>query len=108
MTYALQPRGADRTRVELTLGADPGIPCPPWLIRWGLGHADRTLEALEATVTARAAEKALRRGKGRPAAARDPSVVLLSKRRPARPWRVRVVEAAAAAMIPAAFNFRPR
>ena len=47
VTYALQPRGADRTRVELTLGADPGIPCPPWLIRWGLGHADRTLEALE-------------------------------------------------------------
>ena len=87
VTYALQPRGADRTRVELTLGADPGIPCPPWLIRWGLGHADRTLEALEATVTARSAEKALRRGKGRPAAARDPSVVLLSKRRPARPWR---------------------
>ena len=108
VTYALQPRGADRTRVELTLGADPGIPCPPWLIRWGLGHADRTLEALEATVTARAAEKALRRGKGRPAAARDPSVVLLSKRRPARPWRANPFrKRPPPPMTPAAFNFRP-
>ena len=108
VTYALQPRGADRTRVELTLGADPGIPCPPWLIRWGLGHADRTLEALEATVAARAAEKALRRGKGRPAAARDPSVVLLSKRRPARPWRANPFrKRPPPPMVPAAFNFRP-
>ena len=108
VTYALQPRGAGRTRVELTLGADPGIPCPPWLIRWGLGHADRTLEALEATVTARAAEKALRRGKGRPAAARDPSVVLLSKRRPARPWRANPFrKRPPPPMVPAAFNFRP-
>ena len=109
VTYALQPRGADRTRVELTLGADPGIPCPPWLIRWGLGHADRTLEALEATVTARAAEKALRRRKGRPAAARDPSVVLLSNGGRAGPWRADPFrEAAAAADDPAAFNFRPQ
>ena len=65
-------------------------------------------EALEATVTARAAEKALRRGKGRPAAARDPSVVLLSKRRPARPWRANPFrKRPPPPMTPAAFNFRP-
>jgi hypothetical protein len=110
VTYALAPCGLDRTRVELTLGADPGIPCPPWLVRWGLGHADRTLEALEATVEARAAERALR-GKRRPAA-RDPSVVLLSKKRPAR-WRFRrpfpnpVSKRPPPPMTPAAFSFRP-
>ena len=55
-----------------------------------------------------AEEKALRRGKGRPAAARDPSVVLLSKRRPARPWRANPFrKRPPPPMTPAAFNFRP-
>jgi len=59
VSYHLAPESPRRTRIELKLGADPGVWCPDSLLRWGLGHADRTLENLQAIVHERTAARAL-------------------------------------------------
>jgi hypothetical protein len=77
---------AARTEVELILGADPGIRCPPVLLNWGLCHADRTLEMLQGQIDekreARAAREAAEAPPGRdwPFRLEQNPLVLASKR----------------------------
>jgi len=77
---------AAKTEVELILGADPGIRCPPVLLNWGLCHADRTLEMLQGQIDekreARAAREAAEAPPGRdwPFRLEQNPLVLASKR----------------------------
>ena len=63
--------GPPRCDVELRLGADPGIACPPFLLKWGLCHADLTLEKLQGQLEERRARRLEAAERASPSKPRD-------------------------------------